>query len=113
KETYYQIDEKLAFKRVEDAAKVGGIHKANDVKADWSVDEASVVVTDGKNRRFRLPKSPLADFDKTPGALRGVREVESERFLANVSGTFYEAPRSATGGGAEWQYAKPVASHAF
>jgi hypothetical protein len=111
KESYYQIDEKLNFNRVDDAGKVDGIHKANDVQADFAVDTASVVVTT-KAGKLRLPKSIGGDFDKAAGVLRGVREVESERFLANVHGTFYETPRG-EGTVPDWRNAKPVASHAL
>jgi hypothetical protein len=107
-EKYYTLEETLAFKPADDAGKVAAIHKANDIKTDFAVDDASVVVT-YRDAKYRLPKSSAAAFDKTAGVLRGVREVESERFLANVHGTFYEAPRGTNG--PDWRAAKPIASH--
>jgi hypothetical protein len=45
--------------------------------------------------------------------MRTIREVESERNLANIHGTFYEIPRSGdnAAGKAEWKNLKPIASH--
>jgi hypothetical protein len=111
KEAYYTLDETLAFKPSTDAGKIAAIHKANEIRADFEVDEASVIVTTKGGQKLRLPKSSAAAFDKTAGVSRGVREVASERFLANVHGTFYETPR-ADGTVPDWKYAKPVASHA-
>jgi len=88
------------------------ILKAGECRKDFEVDEASVIVTDLEGRRWRLPKGPAAYDEPFPtGWPRGVREVVSERFLANLHGTFYEVPR--TGGRAvpRWQQMKPVATH--
>lgn len=81
------------------------------VETPFEVDDASVVLTDARGRRFRLPKgAPAFDEPWPAGWPRGVREAVSERYLANLHGTFYEVPR------AEWeepdfQRLKPVASH--
>ena len=80
------------------------------VRQDFQVDEASVIVRDGQGQRYRLPKGP-AEFD-TPfptGWPRAVRECASERFLANIHGTFYEIPRGA--GAPDFRRIKPVCSH--
>ena len=74
-----------------------------------SVDAASVLYTDDKGRRFRLPKGD-ASFDK-PGPLgwgRLDREVSTERDLFNCHGTFYELPAENAGGFAR---VRPVATH--
>ena len=42
---------------------------------------------------------------------RGVREVVSERYLANIHGTFYEIPRLETRTVPDYRRMKPVASH--
>lgn len=76
---------------------------------EYTVDAASVIVRDTSGRRFRLPKGDTA-FDAMVGRARGVRECATERFLANLHGTFYEIPR-ADGGRPDWQRIKPVASH--
>lgn len=51
----------------------------------WSVDEASVILHTSEGN-LRLPKGDAA-FD-TMQDVRCVREVESERELANIHGTF-------------------------
>ncbi len=79
------------------------------IAADYAVDEASVIVRDGDGKTFRLPKG-AAGFDALVGRARGVRECASERFLANLHGTFYEIPR-ASNGKPDWERMKPVASH--
>jgi hypothetical protein len=85
---------------------------ANALKLEpvYEVDEASVKVTDGTTT-FRLPKGPEA-FDATVGILLGVREMESERNLANLHGTFYEVPRSNFKVDPDWERMRPVSSHA-
>jgi hypothetical protein len=75
----------------------------------FEVDEASVKVSDGKTT-YRLPKGKAA-FDATIGTLRGVREMESERNLANLHGTFYEVPRSNFDVDPDWERMRPVSSH--
>lgn len=89
-------------KRVEYIKKIGTI------KPDMKVDRASVIVTRKDGRRFRLPKGP-ATFDTA--ALRGVREVQSERWLAQLHGTFYEMPRWSDNHSPDFEKMKPVASH--
>jgi hypothetical protein len=113
-EVYYEVDEKLGFKHVDDAAAVAEVHKVADVNDTfYSIDDASVLIT-SKEGRFRLPKGN-ASFDKA-GSLpaRALREVESERQIVNLAGTFYEVPRSSenAAGKAEWKNLKPIASHA-
>ncbi len=77
--------------------------------AEYTVDQASVVVRDSAGRRFRLPKGNPA-FDALLGRSRALRECATERFLANIHGTFYEVPRT-DGAKPDWQRIKPVASH--
>ena len=63
------------------------------MKQQFTVDDASAIMT-WKGRRYRLPKGDPA-FDKpfAWGWPRCIREVQSERYLVNVHGTFYEMPR--------------------
>jgi hypothetical protein len=112
-ETYYEVDEKLNFKQLDNAAALAEVHKlADSSDTVFTIDEASVIITT-KDGRLRLPKASAA-FDK-PGPIpaRALREVESERQIANLAGTFYEVPRSAenAAGKAEWKNLKPIASH--
>ncbi len=76
--------------------------------ADFQVDAASVVVTEGE-RRYRLPKShPGYDAAWSVGWPRGIREVVTERRLLNCHGTIYVLPHKAAGSIAT---IKPVCTH--
>ena len=79
-------------------------------KGVLEVDEASVVYTNDKGRRFRLPRSGDARFDGDGplGGERLCREVSTERDLFNCHGTFYELPAENAGGFAR---VRPVATH--
>ncbi|MCB9952803.1 MAG: hypothetical protein H6824_17655 [Planctomycetaceae bacterium] len=81
------------------------------IEPEFSVDAASVIIKHG-SRTLRLPKGNAA-FDKPfPGGWpRAVREVESERELANIHGTFYELPLVTNGAPPAWNLVRPVASH--
>ncbi len=89
---YVEIDETLAFRNISDMA--GAETKTiAPVTKDFEVDDASVVMTQ-KGKRYRLPRSDGA-YDRAfaSGWPRGIRECESERYLMNIHGTFYEMPR--------------------
>lgn len=76
----------------------------------WSVDNASVILhTSGGN--LRLPKGNSA-FDAMKSA-RCIREVESERELANIHGTFYELPLFHVGKEPLFRMMRPVSSHNY
>lgn len=81
------------------------------VEPEFEVDAASVIVRSGEFR-YRLPKGDEA-YDKpfAFGWPRAVREVESERNLANIHGSFYEIPRSNYDAEPDWERMRPVASH--
>jgi len=89
--------------RTEEVAKVA------ELKADFEVDDSSIIVRDSAGRSWRLPRGPAA-FDQWLGKMRAVREVASERFLANIHGTFYEIPRDPKNQ-PDWSKMKPVCSH--
>jgi hypothetical protein len=107
-EVYYEIDEQLRFTRVESPEKVADLKKAAEPTVDYRVDPASVVITDAAGRRWRLPMS--AD-PHDPAGRRGVREVISERYLAQIHGTFYEIPRLESKTVPDFQRMKPVSTH--
>ncbi len=89
-------------------------HTARLRDQPYVVDEASVVVTDISGRRFRLPKgNPAYDELWSLGKPRALREVQSERHLANIHGMFYEIPRieGANNHEPDYQKIKPVARH--
>ena len=104
-EQYREVDETMAFlEPKEDRA--DEVRRIAAVAREFEVDDASVIMTE-RGRRFRLPKGdPRYDTSFATGWPRGVRECESERYLMNVHGTFYEKPRE---GGLP--KIKPVASH--
>jgi hypothetical protein len=82
------------------------------VEPEFTVDEASVILKHG-GQLLRLPKGNAA-FDRpfASGWPRGSREVESERHLANIHGTFYEVPLITNGAPPAWNLIRPVSSHA-
>lgn len=83
-------------------------------KTPFEVDKASVILTDYDGRRFRLPKGPATYDQPGPtGYPRALREVQSERYLANIHGMFYEVPRAegANNHVPEYRHMKPVSRH--
>ncbi len=77
----------------------------------FSVDEASVIVV-SHGERLRLPKGDSAyDNPFSFGWPRAYREVESERELANIHGTFYELPLVVNNKPPLFQKLRPVSSH--
>ena len=70
-----------------------------------TVDAASVLYTDDKGKRWRLPKG---DPGLDNHVYRVCREVATERDLFNAHGTFYELPAENAGGFAK---VRPVATH--
>lgn len=112
---YYEVDERLEFSSPPIPAEVVKIRPLLEVKPGFAVDDASVVITDGNGDRWRLPRTD-AVFDQpfSGGWPRGVREVASERNLANFHGIFYEIPRSSgsnQGERVDYRRMKPVAAH--
>ncbi len=81
------------------------------MKDIWSEDDASVILT-AKNYRLRLPKGHENYASNFPsGTTRVVREVESERELANIAGTFYELPLFKVGQEPLYKMMRPVSTH--
>ncbi|MBT5605429.1 MAG: hypothetical protein HOJ57_05780 [Lentisphaerae bacterium] len=104
-ETYREVNETLVFADpAEDRSQE--MRDIAATKQEFSVDTASVILR-AKGKRYRLPKGdPRYDRPFTTGWPRGIRECESERYLMNLHGTFYEKPREAG-----ILKIKPVASH--
>nr|WP_051012647.1 hypothetical protein [Cecembia lonarensis] len=107
---YYELDEKMQLIPKTDIETSNFIQTKFAIPKDAIiVDEASVLIIDDKNRRWRLPLGDPAYTQKTnDGLLRVCREVATERDLFNAHGTFYELPAENADG-----YAKirPVSSH--
>lgn len=80
------------------------------LKELWSVDESSVVLHTSAGN-FRLPKGNSA-FDHIKNT-RSIRELESERELANIHGTFYELPLLHVGQEPLFWMLRPVSSHHY
>ena len=106
---YYVMGEDLRLRRVDAPAAEQSLRKNWSPKQDFQVDAASVIMTDSKGERYRLPKG--ADVFSRPAASgwrRGIREVVTERNLMNIHGTFYEMPRPESGGLAK---IRPITTH--
>lgn len=90
-----------------DAALAKKLH----VELEFRVDDASVILN-YQGQVYRLPKGNAA-YDKpfASGWPRASREVESERHLANIHGTFYEIPLVTNGAPPAWNLMRPVSSH--
>lgn len=90
--------------------------------AEFTVDAASVILVSKENRKIvgrqgnrtvlRLPKGPAA-FDQAFafGHPRMHREVESERLMANIHGSFYEVPFWIVGQPPLYTKMRPVCTH--
>lgn len=81
------------------------------IESEFSVDDASVILN-YQGQAYRLPKGdPAYDKPFSSGWPRASREVESERHLANIHGTFYEIPLVTNGAPPAWNLVRPVSSH--
>lgn len=80
-------------------------------KEVWTEDDASVILH-AKKYQLRLPKGH-ANYSKQFSAktTRVTREVESERELANICGTFYELPLYKVGKEPLYKMMRPVTTH--
>ncbi|HOA73449.1 MAG TPA: hypothetical protein PL151_03675 [Phycisphaerae bacterium] len=75
-------------------------------------DRASVllnVLTRGKWTRYRLPKASQTFDHAWYTEWPRIREVETERYLIDMHGMFYEAPKAAYGG--QYWGLKPICQH--
>lgn len=82
-----------------------------EVAPEFTVDEASVIL-EHRGQKLRLPKGDhLFDRVFASGWPRASREVESERHLANIHGTFYEVPLITNDQPPAYHLMRPVASH--
>lgn len=106
---YYEINGALQLRRATNASAEAALRSTYSLaNAGFTVDEASVIYTEGTNR-FRLPKSSTAyDHAFAFGWPRGVREVVTERQLFQAHGTFYELPLSGSGG---FRRIRPITTH--
>lgn len=106
----YELDAQLKLKRVEDAAAHRYQKEHAAIPAGvLTYDAASIIFTDDRNQRWRIPRGDAAlDQDGALGPARVDREVATERDLFNAGGTFFELPAENAGGFAK---VRPVATH--
>lgn len=116
-DSYCEVDERLGFTALPEPKEVSDILPTLELKPEFSLDAASVIISEGNGDRWRLPRTD-AVFDRpfASGWPRGVREVASERNLANFHGIFYEIPRASDSKSGEtrkidYRRMKPVAAH--
>ncbi|HBY59029.1 MAG TPA: hypothetical protein DEH78_04360, partial [Solibacterales bacterium] len=103
----YELDAELNLKPLSDPKLHGWVRQNLAPPAGvLEADAASVLYTDEKGARWRLPKGDPS-FDKATG-VRISREVSTERDLFNAHGTFYELPANNSGGVA---FVRPVTTH--
>ncbi len=109
---YYELNEKLELIPVEDTGTLHFILNEFAIPEDViSVEESSILVTDERDRRWRLPLGDDAFTPPTNAAtMRICREVVTQRDLFNCHGTFYELPAESADGFAK---IRPIASHPF
>jgi len=89
---YFEVDGPIEFAKPE-TDRTDEVLDIARPRLDFAVDDASVIMT-WEGQIFRLPKTePAYDAPFVFGWPRGIREVQSERNLANIHGTFYEIPR--------------------
>ena len=94
KSRYIEVDEKINF-IIHQEDLTDEVRQVCEFNIDFQVDEASVIMNE-EGRSWRLPKTdPAYNAKFSTGRPRGIREVESERYLMNIHGTFYEKPRDA------------------
>jgi hypothetical protein len=106
---YYEMDGSLQLRRATNASAEAALRSTYSLaNAGFTLDEASVIYTEGTNR-FRLPKGSAAyEHPFAFGWPRGAREVVTERQLFQAHGTFYELPLGGSGG---FRRIRPITTH--
>ena len=95
---YHRIGGPMTLADLADSAAESALRTSAATTRHFGSDAASAWIDSG-GTRFRLPKlDPLYDAPFAAGWARGVREAVTERELLNCHGTFYEVPRSNSGG---------------
>ncbi len=103
---YLEVDENIKFISDTEENKLTTAVEILEIKKDISINKSSVVVQD-ETGTYLLPKTdPTYDSPFVQGWPRGIREVESERYMLNAHGTFYEFPREAG-----LEALRPIATH--
>lgn len=108
---YYQLDGDLNFVPATNASAETALRTTYAPTKDFTVDNASVLMTATINgSQYRLPFGD-ADFNNPTISgfyPRGIREVVTERAIMNIHGTIYEVPRDDAGG---FPRIRPITTH--
>lgn len=109
---YYELDEKLQLIPKTDSETEAFIRDKFAIPEQVvQVESSSVLITDSKGRRWRLPKQSEAYTSLMASAqLRICREVATERDLFSCHGTFYELPAENADGFAK---IRPISTHSY
>jgi hypothetical protein len=109
---YYELDAEMNLVRKEDARIKKFIDEKFVIPSNvLAVEASSILITDDKKRRWRLPLGDQKFSDLINSAkMRISREVATERDLFNCHGTFYELPAENADGFAK---IRPITSHNF
>lgn len=109
---YYEMGDNFELTRKEDVKTANFIREQLKIPTQIiKIEESSVLITDDKGRRWRLPLGNDAYKLKTDkGLLRICREVATERDLFQCMGTFYELPAENADGFAK---IRPVSTHQY
>ncbi len=77
-----------------------------------TVLEKAIKLTDAGGREFLVPRGDRGfDAPTADNAMRTIREVQSERWLGNIHGTFYEMPRAGDNRTPDFEKMRPIATH--
>lgn len=106
---YHQIGATMNLETVNDPALENATRTSAATTHDIGSDNASAWITVAGGGKLRLPRTdPLYDAPFASGWARGFREAVTERVLLNCHGTFYEIPRTNSGGVRKLQ---PICTH--
>lgn len=103
---YLEVDEQLQFISEPEENKLVEVVDILEPTKDFEVTSNAVVIED-QTGTYLLPKTD-AYYDQSTayGWPRGIREIQSERYMLNAHGTFYEFPREAG-----FEAIRPIATH--
>lgn len=107
---YYELDGTMRLVKKDDPATEAFIRERFVIPEEVvTIDASSVLITDDRGRRWRLPLGPDGFTDPIRSRLMRIcREVATERDLLNLHGTFYELPAENADGFAK---IRPISSH--
>jgi hypothetical protein len=107
----YELDGDLNLKPSDDAKQLAWM-KTNAAVPEsvLEADAGSLIYTDWRKRRYRIPSVADGNQHRNPVPLRICREICTERDLFSAGGTFFELPAENAGG---FTKIRAVASHPY